>query len=302
MDMILAILIRLIFWAMRLIPVRIAGAIGAGLGRIGYMLDAHHRNVALHNLARVYPEKEEAWRVRIARESFAELGRTLFELPHVFLRSKNFLLSRIRVEGEEHLRNALALNRGAFITACHHSNWELGGLAFSMLGYPSSVIYRPMKQLSVEAFLKSSRERFGATFRSRLNHNIRWIPKTLKESGVIAVMVDQCINTGMPVPFLGHPANTTTVPAVFAMKQNTPIIGAALERDGRRFAFTLRIWPIPQPQADDGREISVYDHMLAVNQSFDDIIKRRPELWIWSHRRWRNLDEPELFNGTSQTA
>jgi len=296
MDMILAILIRLIFWIIRLIPVRLAGAIGAGLGRILYMLDGRHRHIALHNLARVYPDKDEAWRIRIAHESLAELGRTFMELPHVYLRSREFLLSRIRIEGEEHLKGALALNRGVFITACHHSNWELGALSFSMLHYPSSIIYRPMNHASVDAYIKKQRERFGAVFHSRLDHSIRWIPRTLKSGSLIGVMVDQCINTGTPIPFLGHLANTSTVPAVFALKQNVPMVGVVIMRHGRGFEFTLRFWKIETPQPSGEKERDIYDFMHAATSSFDDIIHSRPELWLWSHRRWRNLDEPELFN------
>jgi len=296
MDMILAILIRLIFWLIRLLPVRLAGAIGAGMGRIAYMLDSHHRQVALNNLARVYPDKDEAWRIRIAHESFAELGRTFMELPHVFLRSKAFLLSRIEVEGEEHLKAALQQGGGAFITACHHSNWELGGLSLSMLGYPSSVIYRPMKQKPFEAYLKSLRERFGATFQSRHNHNIRWIPQTLKAGGTIAVMIDQSISNGVPVPFLGHMANTTIMPAAFALKQGTPMLGASLKRHGRGFRFTLRLWPIQPPAVTGDKAHDSAEFMHAVIQSFEPVIHQRPELWLWSHRRWRLLEEPELFN------
>ncbi len=292
--------IRLLFRCVRILPVRLAGAIGAGLGRAGYFIDKRHRNIAQNNLARVYPEKSPAWHSRVARESFAELGRTLLEIPHVYLRSKEFLLSRITVEGEDVLRELLAQNKGAFLTACHHSNWELGALTFSMLGYPTSIIYRPMNQKPVENYFKTLRERFGATFQSRLSRNIRWIPQTLKAHGNIAVMIDQNINTGIPVPFLGHLANTTTVPAIFALKQNTPVVGVALMRHARSFRFTLHIWPILPPEASGDKEKDTYEFMHAVSKSFDDIIHQRPELWLWSHRRWRTLDEnTEIDHGTS---
>ncbi|MES0371306.1 MAG: lauroyl acyltransferase [Mariprofundaceae bacterium] len=295
MNTILAIAIRLIFWSIRIIPVRITGAMGACIGRLIYFFDRHRRTVAINNLARVYPDKDRAWHKYIARESLAELGRTFFELPHVYLRSKEFLLSRITVENEEALQHALAQNRGCFVTACHHSNWELGALSISMLGHPTSIIYRPMNLQPLEEFFKAQRERFGAIFKSRLSRNLRWIPQTLKSGGTIAVMIDQSINTGTPVPFLGHLANTTTVPAIFALKQNTPVVGVALQRHGRSFQFTLRFWLITPPEQTGEKEKDTYEFMHSVCKSFDTVIHERPELWLWSHRRWRNLDEPELF-------
>lgn len=296
MNLILAAAIRLFFWTIRLLPVRLAGAIGAGLGRLAYMLDSRHRNVALANLARVYPDRDETWRIRIAHESFAETARTFFEMPHVYLRSREFLLSRLEVEGEEHLKGALALNRGLFITACHHSNWEMGSHAISMLGYPISIIYRPMNQKPVERYMAGLRNRFGAQMQSRLNHNIRWIPQTLKKGGAIAVTIDQSINTGMPVPFLGHMAATTTVPAFFALRQDVPIVGAALLRHGREFRFTLRFWLISPPQLSGDSDRDIHDFTEAISTSFEAVIHQRPELWLWTHRRWRLLEEPELFN------
>ena len=296
MNMILAIAIRLLFWGIRLLPVRLAGAIGAGLGRIGYLLDKRHRNIALTNLARVYPDSEPSWRIRIAHESFAELGRTFFELPHVYLRSKEFLLSRITVEGEDILRQTIQEDKGVFLTACHHSNWELGALTVSMLGYPSTVIYRPMNHEPVESYFKTLRERFGAKFQSRLSRNIRWIPQTLKAGGSIGVVIDQSINTGLPVPFLGHLANTTTVPAIFALKQNTPVLGVSLKRHARSFRFTMQVWSITPPEPSGDKDKDMYEFMHRVNQSFEAVIHERPELWLWSHRRWRTLDQKQHGN------
>ena len=83
MNRLIAIGIRLLFWGIRLLPVRLVGAIGAGIGRTAFFLFSRRRNIALKNLNRIYPDREEAWRKKVGRESFAELGRTMFELPHV---------------------------------------------------------------------------------------------------------------------------------------------------------------------------------------------------------------------------
>lgn len=294
MDMILAIAIRLVFWCIRLVPVRLTGAIGAGLGRLAYYLDRRHRKITLQNLNRVYPDKPEAWIFRTARESFAELGRTLFELPHVFLRSKAFLKSRIETEGEELFKNAIQENRGAILTACHHSNWELGAMSISLLGYDSSMIYRPISQLPLEQYLKQCRERFGAKLHSR-KEGLRWIPRALKEGSSIAIMIDQSTSVGIQVPFLGHTAYTTELPAPFIIRNDLPLFGVALKRIGRSFRFKLVFWPIQIGELSGDKKLDTLHIMTRINESFDPMIHERPELWLWSHRRWRNLDEPELF-------
>jgi len=293
-------LLRLIFGLLALLPVRPMGAIGAGLGRLACRLDRRHRLIAERNLARIYPDHERPWRQKMARESFAELGRTLFELPTVFMRSKAALLGRVEIVGREHLEAALREGKGLFLAAAHHSNWELGGLLVSALDHPSSVIYREMKNPPAERFLKERRERFGAEFHSRLD-GVRWLPRALKDGRIISLMIDQHISHGVPVPFLGHLGNTTTLPAPFVAKQQTPLVGVALVRHGADFRFTLRFWPIAAPRATGDREQDAVSLMQAINDSFAPTIHARPELWLWSHRRWlileQNRDMMEVVHG-----
>ncbi|MDT8375315.1 MAG: lauroyl acyltransferase [Mariprofundaceae bacterium] len=296
MDKLIAIGIRLLFRGIRLLPVRLAGAIGAGIGRAAFFLFSRHRNIALRNLKRIYPDSEKSWRKTVGRESFAELGRTMLELPHVFLRSREFLLSRVEVEGEALFREAMERKQGVFLNACHHSNWELGALMFSLLGYDSSIIYRPIKNMELENYLKACRERFGAVMQSRFD-GLRWLPKTLNRGGSVAVMVDQHMSQGIVVPFLGHASNTTALPATFFIRNQTPMFGVAIERLGRNFSFRLKFWPITPPALTGDKALDTSNIMQTITGSFDDIIHARPELWLWIHRRWLILDEQEMAGG-----
>ncbi len=283
-------IIKVAFWLVRLLPVRMAGAMGAGVGRTAYYMLRRHRTIAMTNLTRIYPHETRQWRARKARASFAELGRTCFEFPHVFLRSKAFLLSRVDVQGEDLLRHAMDQGKGVFIAAAHHSNWELGGLMLSLLGYNSHVIYRPLKNNVLEGYLKQCRERFGARMESRLQ-GLRWLPKTLKNGDAIAVMIDQHMSQGTPVPFLGHLGNTTTMPAAFVLRQQTPVIGVALERKGKGFHFTLRFWRIDMPEPSEDKQANMVHVMQTICDSFAPVIHARPELWLWLHRRWLILEQ-----------
>ncbi len=284
----MAMLVKLLCYLIRLMPVRLAGALGAGIGRLAYFLDARHRHIAMRNLNRVYPEKPEAWKRKISRESFAELGRTSFELPHVYLRSKDFLLSRIEVKNHAALEQAIALNKGVILTACHHSNWELGALACSMLGHTTNIIYRTVRQPALNQFVLQARERFGAIMQPR-DIGLRWMPRALKSNHCIGVMVDQHLSNGTPVRFLGHQGRTTTMPAIFTNKYHTPVVGVALHRIGRSFNFCLEFWSVPI----DEHISDEVETMQIICDSFAPVIHRRPEMWLWIHRRWLYLDEKE---------
>ncbi len=302
MDVFQAALVRAAFWLVRLTPVRLVGAVGAGLGRAGFYMDKRHRRITERNLARIYPGRPRSWRRRVARESFAELGRTIFELPHVFLRSGAFLKSRVRVDGEKEFRAATEKGKGVFVAACHHSNWELGALMFSLLEYDADFLYRTLRQPSFDAYLKRCRERFGATLHPR-RETLRWLPKTLKRGSCVPFMIDQHIGDGIPVPFLGHLANTITLPAAMVFKYDIPVFGVALHRVGRAFRFRLQLWPIDMPPVTGDSAADTYRLMHCICKGFEPVINQRPELWLWSHQRWKLLEEhyreiSEVVHGT----
>ncbi|HCS13391.1 MAG TPA: lauroyl acyltransferase [Zetaproteobacteria bacterium] len=273
-----------------LLPVRLLGGLGAGLGRLAFYLDARHRRISIRNLTRVYPDRSLAWRTRTARESFAELGRTMLELPHVFMKSREYLLAHVSVEGEDHMRAALAENKGVFLAACHHGNWELGALMFSLLGFDIEFFYRPLRQPVAEAFVRERRERFGATLHARQDP-LRWLVRALKGRTLIGLMIDQHIGDGMPVPFLGHMANTLTLPAAMVRKYDAPLVGVALHRIGRGFKFRLDIWTIERPDMALSEQAFVYKLTRDIGKSFEPAINLRPEMWLWSHQRWKLLEE-----------
>ncbi|MDQ6978938.1 MAG: lauroyl acyltransferase [Mariprofundaceae bacterium] len=281
-------LFKALFSLLYRIPVRWLGALGAGLGRVLYYALAKHRRITRRNLRRAYPQHEAAWHHRTGRESFAELGRTMFELPYVFLASRDDLLTCVTIEGADEVQAAMQ-QQGVILAAAHHSNWELGGLMASMVLQPFAMIYRPMKNNKLDGFLRQCRERFGMKTYSRFD-GIRWLPPYLRDGGAVGIMVDQHMSQGMQVPFMGHLANTTTLPAMFALRQHTPIYSIFLHRVGHDFRFRLVMEPISLPEAGDNREDNQYQIMAAIGERVAARIDERPELWLWLHKRWWILE------------
>jgi len=294
-------LLRSLFRMLAWLPPRWTGAVGAGIGRLVFYLHRRRRIIAVRNVTRVHPDRDRRWRRRIARESFAELGRTVMGLPHVFLRPRDFLLSCVNVENETLLREALTDGRGVLVAACHHSNWELGALMLSMLGCEADCLYRPLRHPVADTALKQWRERFGARLHAR-QKPVKWLPRALKRGGCVPFMIDQHIADGVPAPFLGHLANTLTLPAAIIRKYHPAVLGVALLRHGRAFRFTLRFWRITPPAHAPTSDADTFHLLAAINRSFEAVIGQRPELWLWSHQRWKLLEEhPDIAEAVHGT-
>src|SRR5205814_7891342 len=97
------------------LPLPAARGLGAGLGQAAYWLAGRRRRVVLANLllalgATVEPRRRRA----LARANFRHLGVTAAECCRLFFGRPGALLDRVRVEGLDHLKAALAEGRGAF--------------------------------------------------------------------------------------------------------------------------------------------------------------------------------------------
>ncbi|WP_051938331.1 lysophospholipid acyltransferase family protein [Ghiorsea bivora] len=281
---------RLLFSGLAKVPMPIMHALGDVLGWLYYTLDKRHRNIALRNLARVFPEKPKKERKKIAKKAFKQMGRTLMEIPYVFSESREDLLAHVEIENKDVLTDALAQQKGVFLLASHFSNWELMGLMPAMMGYQTSMIYRQLNQKPLDAYTLASRSRFGTHLYSR-NTGVRWLLKALKNNHCIVSALDQHMGAGngIKVPFLGHIASTSHLPAPFVAK-GVPMIGMALVRQNNDFKFTLKFWDVPCPELTDDKATNEVLIMTAACKSFDDVIKENPEQWLWMHRRWRAVE------------
>ncbi len=287
--------VRALFGALAKVPMPIMHVLGDGLGWLYYMLDKRHRGIALRNLARVFPDKPKKERKKIGKQAFKQMGRTLMEVPYVFSASRDDLRQHVTIEGKEVLTNALAKQKGVFLLASHFSNWELMGLLPGILGYQTSMIYRQLNQKPLDTYTLASRSRFGTQLYSR-NTGVRWLLKALKQNHCIVSALDQHMGAGngIKVPFLGHIASTSHLPAPFVAK-GVPMIGMALVRQGNAFDFTLKFWDVPCPELTDDRATNEILIMTAACKSFDAVIKENPEQWLWMHRRWRAVETDEAM-------
>jgi KDO2-lipid IV(A) lauroyltransferase len=108
---------------------------------------------------------------------------------------------------------------------------------------------------------------------------MRELVRHLKSGGIVAVLLDQYVQGGTPIDFLGHPAPTGLTIAELALKFKVPMIPAygTREPDGLHVAIDFEA-PLPPTTA------------LAMTQaaatSLGARVRAKPEQYYWLHRRW----------------
>lgn len=255
---------------------------GRAIGGLGWLLSRRDRRRTLDHLALAWPDLSEADRQRLGRDCFRHHGTILGECLHLFHRDCAFIASVVEVRGWEEIEKARAADRPVLILTGHCGNWELLAAAINCRGLGMSVVARPLDEPDQQQMLAGLRERFGTPTIARGSEGAaRQLLAALRKGGALGMLIDQDTKVdGVWVPFFGRLAFTPVGAAKIALRQNTAVIPTFIERleDGRHRATFQPPLDLP----DDPTEATAL-----MTAKIEEQVRRRPEQWVWMHRRWR---------------
>jgi KDO2-lipid IV(A) lauroyltransferase len=280
-------LVVLTMWTARLLPWRAVRAMGSGLGFLFYAFDRRHRRIAVQNLAAAFPRKPEAERKAIVRQVFGHFGRLLFELLKFSGLSRDEVLARVEIEGGDRIRDARAKGRGALLFTGHFGYWEINAIAHAAAFAPIGVLARPLDNRRLHDLLERMRGCLGNYVIYRRGA-LRRVLKALNNNDGVAILIDQHIQApdAVSVNFFDRPAATTLALGVLALRTGAPVVPVfALPVGIGRYRLVYE-HPVAPP-ADDSPE-AIRDFTQRCTDVLEMQVRRRPELWLWMHRRWRD--------------
>jgi Kdo2-lipid IVA lauroyltransferase/acyltransferase len=283
--------------ALRGLGVRGASAVGARIGGLGFSPLKIRRGVAEEQIARAFPELDPPRVAEIARASYENLGRTAMETAILPSQSRDEIVSLFeQVDGWNIVEERLARGNGLMLVSGHIGNWELGGAYLAARGLPVSVVARHMANPLVDRYLTSTRQRIGLD----VIHDevaVRRVPRALRSGRAVAFLVDQAA-IGLAstwVPFFGRLAKTPRGPAVFALRLETPVVFAGVQRlPSGRFRFSFESVDVPRTGVLDEDVDAI---VRGYTQALESFVRKTPEQYLWQHRRWKHLPPPDRGRG-----
>ena len=280
-------LLRLAYYLLRFGPRSLLLVVVAIGHQFVFAFDRRDRNIMRRNLRLAFPEKSEAWRDRVARRVFLNLGRGAVDMLVVHRHPSEPTARRVpmRVDWEAYCR-ALA-ERGAVTVSGHVGCWELlasscGQCLRDRVAVMARRIYFP----PFNDWVVSMREAFGTRVFFQ-DESPRKVIRFLRERNVLGILPDQDVKdlSGIFVPFFGIDAWTPTGPVALALTSGVPIFVTYLVWDGRAYRLESE-GPLPLPntgsRAEDVRILTArWTRML------ERVVRKYPDQWVWFHRRWR---------------
>lgn len=280
--------IRAFLWPLQLIPLGAASWLGERLGLFVFTFIGSQRRKALASINTAYPEKTEAERLQLARESFRHLGRSVMEM--VCIRqfdARRHTLVEWAPEARAAMDTALARGKGVVFVTGHVGNWELLARYVALENYPAAVIG---KELSDERTTRLV-EQFRASGKLRVIWRGRQgaakeMLRALKGNSILGILIDQDTKVqSVWVPFFGKLAKTPRAAADLALRTGAaPLLGFCTRVGPLRYRITMHEVALPELE----REAAVMALTAELTRGIEAHIRAHPEQWVWIHQRWKS--------------
>lgn len=288
----LLFLIKFTGWLTARSPEFVLRALASGLGALIYFGLPRRRQLILSNLHHAFPGRSTAWRRDIARESCRRLVETaLLSLATPFLSAARFRTIVTASPGalaafQRHAQDPAP----TLICSPHLAYWEAQtaiGVTIPGALPEFGTIFRPLDHPAVDAFVKSTRERFGLRLLSR-KEGFAEALKILRRRGFVGILFDQNAGLGGALTTLfGRVCSTTELPGLMAEKFGARVYGLYPRRLG---FWRVEIGADLLPHDGTGPAVTLgLNRWLEARLAADDNLCAS---WLWAHSRWRNQDVP----------
>ena len=221
---------------------------------------------------------------KIASNVLGNYGRIFAEYVHL----KNFrnekLNKYLSIEGSEYLDQIKQNNQKVVFISGHFNNFELMAMQIEKNGIDCAAIYRPLNNPYLNKVMEKIRKRDICKIQIKKGRSgTREIINNLKKNRSIALMIDQRVREGLKVPFFGHMASSTTIPAQLVKKYGCLVVPIYIERNENNFFKLYVSKPIKINKSKTIMEITLF-----LNKILEKMILKNIDQWIWTHDRWKN--------------
>jgi Kdo2-lipid IVA lauroyltransferase/acyltransferase len=259
--------------------------LGNRIGGIVARLPLGFVRIARRNLELCLPEKSVEERERLLVEHFRSVGVGIFETAMSWWSSDERIRRLTTLEGEEHLREALARGRGAILLSAHFTTLEIGARALTAR-FPTNIMYRPTRNAVLERFLKRNRGKQAK--RAIPRDDVRTLITALKGNDPVWYAPDQSYRKkgAEMVPFFGIPAATNTATSRLARMTNAAVLPYFPERLPGSRGYRMVIQPMLAdfPSDDPAADAQRFNGLIEAQ------VRHVPAQYLWIHRRFKGLD------------
>ena len=267
-----------IFKPLSYLPLCTLHGLGTALGGLLFYCMPQAKKRAIANITQSQLTTDSAEIKEIARKSFAELGKTIFETPTIWQKNEADLLCLVQqIHGWEIIKTALQKGKGIIFLTPHLGCFEITSIYYGKQ-HPITVLYRPPKLKWLESLILQGRARTGVTLAAANAGGVRKLMQALKRGEAIGILPDQipAAGEGEWADFFDKPAYTMSLVSKLAEKTEATVIMAFGERLENGTGYDIHLTKID----------SIATPTL-LNKAIEQQIIQKPSQYLWSYNRYK---------------
>lgn len=256
-----------------------------------YYLIGYRKQVVFDNLRYAFPEKNEKEINAIARKFYIHFCDYLFESVKIIHISNSEINRRFVYKNIGILDDIFHQNKSVVLVSAHQGNWEWMIGVESKIEHKFLAVYKPLLNKDFDKLLKKIREKFAGGAELIAMDEIYKKLLTQKQKGQKCVswfLVDQAPPKKHPywIKFMNRETPFYNGPAKIAIKFDQPMVFMEIHKLKRGFyeAEFSMLTENPTLMSED-KIVEQYVRKI------EEGIRKQPEYWLWSHRRWKHKKE-----------
>lgn len=253
-----------------------------------YYVIRYRRKVVRTNLQHAFPEKSLPEIVSVEKKFYRHLCDLFVEMYRMWHMSEKEIRRRCVFTNPEVIQHHFDQGKSVIGVLGHYGNWEW--MASYSLWMPQDVdfftLYKPLHDQVTDRMMIKIRSRFKATPVPRRDI-LRKVVESKKQgrlflAGFIGDQTPNPDNLNCWMEFLNQDTPVLIGTEKIARKYDLPVISLRMRKVKRGYYEVDFVDVCAEPKALEPGELTrMHTRML------EQYIKEVPELWLWSHKRWK---------------
>lgn len=254
-----------------------------------YYVIGYRKKVVLTNLKNSFPEKSEQEINKIARQFYQHFCDLVLEGLKGFTISKEQINKRFKMEKDGVIEELYKQGKDIVFVGGHYNNWEILALGIGMeLKHTIVGIYKPLSDKFFDGKMIKSRQRFGLKL-APMKQVKKFMEMDYGNPKGVIFAIDQSPHnkrTAVWGRFLNQETAFFYGAEKYAKDFNVPVVYAVINKVKRGHYVAEAKLLTDKPNEMDYGEI-----ILKANQFLEEDIRKAPQYWLWTHRRWKHKRE-----------
>ena len=253
---------------------------------VGYYVIRYRRKIVGENLAFAFPEKSAKERRQIERKFYRNLTDSFAETIKLYTMSREEINRRFVIRNPHIIKDRLDKGEIVLGLAAHFFHWEGQTLAFkAAVDTRFETVYHRVTNQFFDNLMKEIRGRFGGTLVDKDDFTRNYL-KNRNVPRLIGLAADQRphqAETKYVTTFMNRETYFYEGPEKMAKRYGLAAVYADVQKPKRgHYIYTYQL--VENPPYTDSPAQSITHKFIELTEKN---IRAYPELYLWSHNRWR---------------